>query len=607
MSYLSDFEELNGGYVAFGGNPKGDASDLVRGEVMSLHTTVLGQMTEIRELHTADHRRQIVISKMLRADHRRSTKIIELRTCNIDGDAAFDEKEPEFKGSLKFEDFSDNSINEDNAAGTLVPAVGQLSPNSTNTFSAVGPSNAATSLTHGKSSCIDTSQLPYDPNMQELEDITSSNDEDDVGGATSIQDAENLGHTQEEGIDYEEVFAPVGRIEAIRLFLAYASFMGFMVYQMDVKSAFLYGTIEKEVYVCQPLGFKDPDYPDKVYKVVKAVYGLLQAPRAWYETLANYLLENGFQRGKIDQTLFIKSQKDGKLASTPIDTEKPLLKDPDAVMSSASSVVTYTSVYTDFELGRVFWGADEELSDGGSPQVIVYRYDGLPMLLPEYIPLEDEHILPAEEQPLPPIDSPTVESPEYVTESDPKEDPEEYEEDEIEDGPDEDEEDEEEHLAPADSDVVIPTDELVSPPEGAEPLMPPPFTDTATTEARITVRLQSPTSEVERLLAMCTPSPSPLASLSPPSAGERLARCTAPTTLLAPPLPPPLHMPPPVDHRDDIPETEMPPHKSTLDAKARRQGIGEVRVTELAEHHEDDTQDLYALLEDAQDSRTRIS
>nr|GEY38865.1 hypothetical protein [Tanacetum cinerariifolium] len=117
------------------------------------------------------------------------------------------------------------------------------------------------------------------------------------------------GHTQEEGIDYEEVFAPVGRIEAIRLFLAYASFMGFPLYQMDVKSAFLYGTIEKEVYVCQPPGFEDPEYPKKVYKVVKALYGLHQAPRAWYETLAAYLLENGFQRGTINQTLFIKKQQ----------------------------------------------------------------------------------------------------------------------------------------------------------------------------------------------------------------------------------------------------------------------------------------------------------
>nr|GFA34932.1 copia protein [Tanacetum cinerariifolium] len=130
---------------------------------------------------------------------------------------------------------------------------------------------------------------------------------------TRIHDAhpisQIIGHTQEEGINYEEVFAPVARIEAIRLFLAYASFMGFMVYQMDVKSAFLYGTIEEEVYVCQPPRFEDPDNPDKVYKVVKALYCLHQAPRAWYETLATYLLENGFHMGQIDQTLFIKKQE----------------------------------------------------------------------------------------------------------------------------------------------------------------------------------------------------------------------------------------------------------------------------------------------------------
>ncbi|GKA84683.1 putative ribonuclease H-like domain-containing protein [Tanacetum coccineum] len=117
------------------------------------------------------------------------------------------------------------------------------------------------------------------------------------------------GYTQEEGIDYDEVFAPVARIEAIRLFLAYASFMGFIVYQMDVKSAFLYGTIEEEVYVCQPPGFEDPQFPDKVYKVEKALYGLHQAPKAWYETLSTYLLENGFRRGTIDKTLFIKKDK----------------------------------------------------------------------------------------------------------------------------------------------------------------------------------------------------------------------------------------------------------------------------------------------------------
>nr|GFC04003.1 putative ribonuclease H-like domain-containing protein [Tanacetum cinerariifolium] len=118
------------------------------------------------------------------------------------------------------------------------------------------------------------------------------------------------GHTQEEGIDYDEVFAPIARIEAIRLFLAYASFMGFIVYQMDIKSAFLYGTIDEEVYVMQSPGFQDPEFPAKVYKVEKAMYGLHQAPRAWYGTLSKYLLKNGFQRGTIDQTLFIRKQRE---------------------------------------------------------------------------------------------------------------------------------------------------------------------------------------------------------------------------------------------------------------------------------------------------------
>ncbi|GJR42454.1 putative ribonuclease H-like domain-containing protein [Tanacetum coccineum] len=116
-------------------------------------------------------------------------------------------------------------------------------------------------------------------------------------------------YTQEEGIDDDEFIALVARIEAIRLFLAYASFKDFVVYQMDVKSAFLYGQIEEEVYVCQPPGFDDPDFPDRVYKVKKALYGLHQAPRACYETLSTYLLDNGFQRGKIDKTLFIKRHK----------------------------------------------------------------------------------------------------------------------------------------------------------------------------------------------------------------------------------------------------------------------------------------------------------
>ncbi|GJZ55369.1 ribonuclease H-like domain-containing protein, partial [Tanacetum coccineum] len=159
------------------------------------------------------------------------------------------------------------------------------------------------------------------------------------------------GYTQEEGIDYDEIFAPVARIEAIRVFLVYALFKDFVVYQMDVKSVFLYGKIEQEVYVCQPLGFEDPDFLDRVCKVEKALYGLHQAPRAWYEALSTYLLDNGFQRGKIDKTLtaskaegrweFYQSRQyvteilkkfdfiDVKTARTPMETQTPLLKDED--------------------------------------------------------------------------------------------------------------------------------------------------------------------------------------------------------------------------------------------------------------------------------------
>nr|GEW75106.1 retrotransposon protein, putative, unclassified [Tanacetum cinerariifolium] len=116
-------------------------------------------------------------------------------------------------------------------------------------------------------------------------------------------------HKQEEGIDYDEVFSPVAKVKVIRLSLAFASYMNFLVYHIDVKSAFLYGTIEEEVYVSQPSSFVDPEFPEKVYKVEKALCGLHQGPRAWYETLSTYLLDNRFHMGQIDKTLFIKKLK----------------------------------------------------------------------------------------------------------------------------------------------------------------------------------------------------------------------------------------------------------------------------------------------------------
>nr|GEU43610.1 hypothetical protein [Tanacetum cinerariifolium] len=186
------------------------------------------------------------------------------------------------------------------------------------------------------------------------------------------------GHRQEVGIDYNEVFALVAKIEAIRIFLAFASYMGFIVYQIDVKSTFLYGKIDEEVYVSQPPGFIDPKFLKKVYKFLKALYGLHQAPRAWYATLSNFLVKSGYIRRLKDKTLFIKKDKNDimlvqvyvddiifgsikkfwcdefealtrsrfqmssieilkifnfmsvKTASTPIETKKPLVKDAEA-------------------------------------------------------------------------------------------------------------------------------------------------------------------------------------------------------------------------------------------------------------------------------------
>ncbi|GJV89593.1 retrovirus-related pol polyprotein from transposon TNT 1-94 [Tanacetum coccineum] len=114
------------------------------------------------------------------------------------------------------------------------------------------------------------------------------------------------GYRQEEGIDFEESFAPVARMEAIRIFLAYAAHKSFTVFQMDVKTAFLHGTLKEDVYVCQPEGFIDADHPSHVYKLKKALYGLKQAPRAWYDELSTFLLQNHFFKGTIDPTLFIR-------------------------------------------------------------------------------------------------------------------------------------------------------------------------------------------------------------------------------------------------------------------------------------------------------------
>jgi hypothetical protein len=115
------------------------------------------------------------------------------------------------------------------------------------------------------------------------------------------------GYSQVEGLDFGETYALVARLESIRILLAYATHHGFKLYQMDVKSAFLNGPIKEEVYVEEPSGFEDSEYPNHVYKLSKALYGLKQAPRAWYECLRDFLITNGFKVGKSDPTLFTKT------------------------------------------------------------------------------------------------------------------------------------------------------------------------------------------------------------------------------------------------------------------------------------------------------------
>nr|GEU58418.1 putative ribonuclease H-like domain-containing protein [Tanacetum cinerariifolium] len=384
MSSLFDFEELNGGYVSFSGNPNGVRSLMCdkKNNVLFTDTECLilspefklpdenqvllrvhkennmynvdlknivpsGDMTCLFTKATLDesnlwHKRLGYINfktmnKLVKGEESVQQYVLfpvwsfgSTHPQNTDRDAAFEVKEPEFEGrkpqskvhvslssSAQSKKHDDKTKRE---AKSKILAVGQISTNSTNTFSAAGPSNDAV----------------------KLEDITYSDNDDDVGTEADFNNLETtitispipttrvhkdhpvtqiIGdlslatqtrsmtrvakdqcglsqinnddfHTcmfacfisqeepkREERIDYEEVFAPVARIEAIRLFLAYASFMGFMVYQMDVKSVFLYGTIEEEVYVCQP------------------------------QDLRTLIILTSFQRGKIDQRFFIKRQK----------------------------------------------------------------------------------------------------------------------------------------------------------------------------------------------------------------------------------------------------------------------------------------------------------
>nr|GEV53612.1 copia protein [Tanacetum cinerariifolium] len=193
------------------------------------------------------------------------------------------------------------------------------------------PVNTASTPVNTASIRVDTASTPVNiasplRNIPSLEDIYVVPNDGIFTNASYDDDGQNKkdergvvvrnkarlvsqGHGQEEGIDYDDIFAPVARIKAIGIFLAFASYMGFTVYYMDVKSTFLYGKIDEEVYVSQPPGFIDSNFLKKVYKVVKALYGLHQDPRAWYATLSTFLVQSGYRRGLIDKTLFIKKNK----------------------------------------------------------------------------------------------------------------------------------------------------------------------------------------------------------------------------------------------------------------------------------------------------------
>ncbi|GJV41263.1 retrovirus-related pol polyprotein from transposon TNT 1-94 [Tanacetum coccineum] len=158
---------------------------------------------------------------------------------------------------------------------------------------------------------------PFGKNVTKLKWLWKNKKDEDQ---TVIRNKARLvakGYAQEDGIDFEESFAPVARLEAVRIFVAYVAHKSFPIYQMDVKTAFLNGPLKEEVYVEQPDGFVDPDHPEKVYRLRKALYGLKQAPRAWYDELSNFLMSKGFTKGTIDPTLFtIKYGEDILLVQT---------------------------------------------------------------------------------------------------------------------------------------------------------------------------------------------------------------------------------------------------------------------------------------------------
>nr|GEV61097.1 hypothetical protein [Tanacetum cinerariifolium] len=328
MSYLIDYEEINRGYVAFGGNPKG--GKITRKEAVNTACYVQNRVLVVKPhnktLYELFHGRTPTLSFMRpfgcpvtilnTKDHLGKfdgsgldwlfdidalTRIMNYEPIVLDQKSSHDDGFKPLNNDGKKVDEDPRKVNECNDQEK------KYNVNNTNNVNTV-------SSTVNAAGTNKDNELPFDLNMPALEDVGTfdflNKDEDDG----EMVDMSNL-----------ETTIQVNPMPTIRIHKDHP------LDQMDVKSAFLYEKIEEEMYVCQPPGFEDPDFLDGVYKVKKALYGLHQAPRAWCETLSTYLLDNGFQIGKINKTFFIKRHKEVKNASTPMETQKPLLKDEDGV------------------------------------------------------------------------------------------------------------------------------------------------------------------------------------------------------------------------------------------------------------------------------------
>ncbi|GKA77804.1 putative reverse transcriptase domain-containing protein [Tanacetum coccineum] len=313
MSYLTDYEEIDGGYVAFGGNPKGGK--------------ITGKGSGPDWLFDIDARTRTMNYEPIVAGTQSNGFADPKSSQDYGFKPSSDNGKKVDKDPRKDSEWNDQE-KEDN-----VNSANNVNVASTNEINAV---SAKTSI-----------ELLVDPDMPDLENISIfdlSGDDEDVGVEADMNNLDTtiqVSHIPTIRIHKDhplnQVIGDLQSATQTRRMSKNLEEQGFVStiqqrtnhknVQNCLFACFLSQEEPKKVYVCQPPGFEDPDFPDKVYKVEKALYGLHQAPRAWYETLSTYLLDNGFQRGKIDKTLFIKRHKEVKTASTPMETQKPLLKD----------------------------------------------------------------------------------------------------------------------------------------------------------------------------------------------------------------------------------------------------------------------------------------